>query len=292
MKNPSLLFAALALASVASCVGSGTSAQLRQQAEASLQRWADAVAAAGGPSAVVPVGDQTGQVGDWEAEVGDNNKRALIGGLVEADGPLPSALPPDGDVTWGDGTAASVHLMTAEQAIAAIRAGTSAPCDDCTALRVSGARLTSAPMQTTRGPATGPVWEFSVRGTAVKVTHVALANAIVVKPPAWDASNPAGGMWLDSAEASASGQEVTVTFVGSPLAGDKPCGEDYTAEAVESDLAVVVIVVSHSHISLFGCSGPAVGATRTAVAELAAPLGDRAVLQVHDGTPIPIVLTP
>jgi hypothetical protein len=87
-----------------------------------------------------------------------------------------------------------------------------------------------------------------------------------------------------------SGTEVTVTFVGAPSSGDQPCGEDYTAEAVESDLAVVVIVVRHPHLTLGACS--AVGATRTAVAKLVAPLGDRAVLQVYDGTPIRIDLTP
>ena len=70
-----------------------------------------------------------------------------------------------------------------------------------------------------------------------------------------------------------------------------PCGEDYTAEAVESDLAVVVIVARHPHAALFeACS--AVGARRTATATLAAPLGDRAVLDLQTGTPVPVVLSP
>lgn len=109
-------------------------------------------------------------------------------------------------------------------------------------------------------------------------------------PPEWDSNNPAVGMWLDSAAGSVSGVEVTVTFVGAPNPGDQPCGEDYTAEAVESDLAVVVIVVRHPHLTIGGCTG--VGAMRTATAELAAPLGERAVLQVYDGTPVKISLTP
>src|SRR5664280_654431 len=45
------------------------SARLHQQAQAALARWAAAVAAAGGQSAFVPVGDLTAQVGDWEEAV-------------------------------------------------------------------------------------------------------------------------------------------------------------------------------------------------------------------------------
>jgi hypothetical protein len=58
---------------------------------------------------------------------------------------------------------------------------------------------------------------------------------------------------------------------------------------VESDLAVVVIVVRHAHLTFGGCTGVGAGAVRAATVELAAPLGDRAVLQVQDGTPVPIV---
>ena len=40
----------------------------------------------------------------------------------------------------------------------------------------------SSPIETTRGPATAPVWEFTLQGTAVKVTRVAIAHAVVVAP--------------------------------------------------------------------------------------------------------------
>ena len=71
---------------------------------------------------------------------------------------------------------------------------------------------------------------------------------------------------------------------------DKPCGDDYTAEAVESDLAVVVIVTRHPHATIGACS--AVGARRTATATLAAPLGDRVVLDLQTGAPVQVVLAP
>jgi len=85
-----------------------------------------------------------------------------------------------------------------------------------------------------------------------------------------------------------SGTELTVAFVGAPDPGDKPCGEDYTAEAVESDLAVVVIVTRHPNATIGGCS--LVGALRTATATLAVPLGDRVVLDLQQGTPVRVEL--
>ena len=81
---------------LAGCLGVGDdSAKLQQRARTALTRWADAVAGAG-PSPVVLVGELTGEVGVWEPAVGDNNKRALMAGLVEADASLPATTPSDG----------------------------------------------------------------------------------------------------------------------------------------------------------------------------------------------------
>jgi hypothetical protein len=69
-----------------------------------------------------------------------------------------------------------------------------------------------------------------------------------------------------------------LTFTGAPDAGDRPCGADYTAEAVESDTAVVVIVYEHENPVPVACS--AVGALRTAQVTLAKPLGSRTVIDL------------
>jgi hypothetical protein len=266
------------------------SAKLQQQARAALTRWADAVAAAGGPSPVVLVGELTSQIGDWEPAIGDNNKRALMAGLVEADANLSAATPPDGEVRWQDGTTASVALISAQQAVDAINTGTSEPCGDCTPLRITGARLITGPIETSRGSATAPVWELTVKGTAVGVTRVAIAGAVAVVLPPWNANDPPVGVAIESASGTVGGRELTVAFVGSPLPGDQPCGEDYTAEAVESDLAVAVTVTRNSHATIGACTS--VGAPRTATLELAAPLGDRTVLEAQLGRPVPVALTP
>lgn len=286
----SALLAAMALAGCAFAPGATDPAAAHQRAQAVLSAWADAVAAAGDHAAVTPVGELTGQIGDWEAAVGDNNKRALMAGMVLTDSPLSAVAPPDGEVAWQDGSTTRVPLLSAQDALAAIGRTAAAPCDDCSALLVTAADLTSGPIQTTRGPATAPMWEFALQGTAVKVTRVAIANPVVAVSPG--EGNPYLGLAIDSASGSVSGTELTVVFVGAPGPGDQPCGEDYTAEAVESDLAVVVIVTRHPHVGLLpqGCS--AVGARRTATATLAAPLSNRVVLDLQQGTPVPVVLAP
>ena len=275
---------------LAGCLGVGDdSAKLQQWARTALTRWADAVAGAG-PSPVVLVGELTGEVGVWEPAVGDNNKRALMAGLVEADASLPATTPSDGEVRWQDGSTAPVALISAQQAVAAIKAGTLEPCGDCTPLRITAARLTTGPIETSRGPATAPIWDLTVDGTAVTVTRAAIADAIAIELPPWNPNDPAIGLPIESASVTADGRQLTVAFVGAPLPGDQACGEDYTAEAVESDVAVVVIVTRHPHVTIGACTG--VGASRTASLMLAAPLGERTVLEVQQGLPVPVTLTP
>jgi len=194
------------------------------------------------------------------------------------------------EVRWPDGTTVTVPLLSAEQAVAAFWTGVAAPCGDCASLWITEWELTSKSIQTTRGPAAAPTWEFSLKGTAVKVTRVAVADPVTVEPRPWDPNVSPLGLRIDSASGMVSGSELTVAFVGAPFPGDQPCGEDYATEAVESDLAVVVLVFRHPHLTLGGCS--AVGARRTATVKLASPLGERAVLEVQQGLPVPVALTP
>jgi hypothetical protein len=264
-----------------------------------LARWERAVAAAGGPPAVVPVGDLTGQIGNWEEAVGSNNKRALMAGLVFAESALTSSAPASGTVTWADGTTATVPVIGAQDAIASIASsvvgGPAGICNGCTPLTAVAADLDTRDFMTTRGSATGPTWVFTIRGTAAKVTRLAIAKAVSV-PPLDDA--PGGALGIDAAAGRVGGTTLTVTFVGAPETADKPCGEDYTAEAVESAAAITVIVTRHPYTGpyptvnggVIACS--AVGFTRTATAALAEPIGDRAVLDPATGQPVTLTLEP
>jgi hypothetical protein len=264
----------------------------QQRAKAVLENWRKAVQEAGANPAVVVVGDQTGQVGDWEAANGDN-KASLMAGLVSTEIDLSAtAHPATAKVTWHDGTAVDVPVIDAQAAIVAISASVPVDtrCPACQGLIATAATLTTAPIQTTRGPATGPVWELTIQGTAVKVTRVAIATSITAPPM----SEINGGlvMRIDAASATVSGTSVTVQFTGAPLPGDQSCGEDYTADAVESDLAVTILVWRHPHAGLAAEACTAVGALRNATATLLKPLGDRPVLDPATGQPVTLTLTP
>jgi hypothetical protein len=263
-----------------------------RQAEAALTRWAAAVKTGGGAQAFVPVGELTGQIGDWEEAVGDNNKRALMAGLVEAATAVPSDEPDEAVVRWADGTTKSIRPVSATQALADVRATAAASCEDCVPLAVTAARLSTASIQTSRGPAIAPAWEFTIRGTKVRVTRIAVAanDGIAVMPPEWDANDPPSGISIQSAQGSANGTSLIVGFIGAPEPASNACGADYTAEAVESEVAIVVIVIPHEHGGFGAC--PAVGALRRASVDLTRPLGDRAVLEVQQGLPVSVVLVP
>jgi hypothetical protein len=258
------------------------------QAKDALSRWAEAAAKSGG-SSISFVGDQTGMIGSFEPAVGDNAKQALQAGLFVAATPLSHDKPSRGKVHWIDGDSVDVDVLSPADAlddlVAAAKAAGGA-CNDCLPLRVTEAHLATGLVETTQGPAEAPLWVYTIDGTAARITRVAVDPSITVVPPPYNADHPPAGLSFDLAIGAPGSTKLTVSFTGAPSAGDKPCGADYTAEAVESDLAVVVIVIEHKGPAAAGCT--ALGKTRTATATLAAPLGKRAVLEVTQGLPVPV----
>lgn len=265
--------------------------RLRQQARDALVRYDKAVADAGGSQGFVPVGDLTGQLGDWEPANGDNNKPALLSGRVLAATALPAAPLPTGEVIWQNGATQTVPLISADQALKQLIAAGTGNCPECVPLEVTSARLTAARIQTTRGPATAPAWEYTLKGTAVRVTRVAVASSatVTVTPPSWDPNNTPGGLAIESATTTTTGRQLTVTFTGAAGPASQPCGADYSGEAVESANAVVVLIIEQTHAVAEACT--AVGARRTTTVDLARPLGGRAVLEVQQGQPVPLTIT-
>ncbi|MFG3690592.1 hypothetical protein [Micromonospora sp. NPDC047740] len=262
----------------------------RQQARDALARYDKAVLDAGGSQRFVPVGDLTGQVGDWEPTNGDN-KQALMSGRVLAANALPALRQPTGQVVWESGAAQEVPLLSADEALKQLAVAGAGGCPECVPLEVTGARLTTARIQTTHGPATVPAWEYTLKGTAARVTRVAVASSATVKvtPPSWDPYNAPAGLAIESATTTTNSRQLTVTFTGAPSPGNKPCGADYSAEAIESANAVVVIVIEHPHAAGETC--PDMGARRTTTVDLAQSLGERAVLEVQQGLPVPLTIT-
>jgi hypothetical protein len=253
--------------------------RIHQQANEALQRWADAVKKSGGAT-ISFVGDLTGQIGDWEQAVGGNDKVALQSGMVISPTPLSDAAPSRGKVAWVDGSSVDVDVLSAAKALADLVADGAGDCGDCTPLVVTDASLATSLVQTSVGPAEAPVWVFTLKGTAVRVTRVAVDPSVTVEPPPFNADRPPEGVSIEEAYGKADSRKLTVTYVGG-------CGADYGVEAVESDLAIVVIVdeVPNTRNS-GGCD--LVGHTKTTVLTLADALGKRAVLEVRQGLPVPV----
>jgi len=264
-------------------------ADLHRQAQEALTHWDAAVAAGAGGSGFILVGESTLFVGqDWGPNIdGGNAKMAWYAGLFVAATPLPSDAPPDGTIQWQDGTTHAVPVISAQQALTDMKAGGVSPCPECTPLQVTGATLTTATFQSSRGPVQTPAWEFSLKDTDVKLDQVAVGSQVAV--PAMPTPNdqatgqqvaqPWFGPQVQSATVDGGSMTITVTVVGALDAGDKPCGADYTAEAVESDTGVVVIVYEHRNTLPAACS--AVGYFRTAQVTLAKPLGNRTLIDLQ-----------
>jgi hypothetical protein len=261
--------------------------RIHRQAQEALDRWAQAVARSGGAS-ISFVGPMTSQIGDWENAVGDNNKQALMAGVIAAATTLPDDPPPRDEVRWLDGSKVDVNVLSAADALEdLVEAGDGAECPDCRPLRVTDAQLATGLVETSRGPAEAPMWVFSLAGTAVTVTRVAVDESVTVAPPPWNADDPPQGISIERAAGTADSDTLEVSFTGAVENRNQPCGADYTAEAVESELAVVVIVVERANPAGGAC--PAMGRTRTATATLKAPLGERAVLEVQQGLPVQLL---
>ena len=221
--------------------------------------------------------------GGWRGPNADEQKSAFLSGRIEASVQLPTDEPRPDEVVWENGSRATVPLISAADALDELRRGeVGGGCPECRPLEVVGARLTTRGAETSRGWANVPAWEFLFTRRdepTVPISHVAVRDRIDV-PPAEDVA-PFMGYALGTPGSTS----LVVAFSGSA------CGpEHYTAEAVESELGVVVLVQSdpppQPDATPGICIAMAVG--RTAVVELTAPLGSRTVLDPVSAQPIPV----
>lgn len=252
-----------------------------------------------------PVGDLTGQDGDWEPGSADDDKQALLAGMVE--GRLPTGQGPGiaaGVVRWADGVTATLPLLSAAQGLDAVRQSVPAStCPDCRPLVAVGAVLGLAEIDTDSGRATVPVWRYTIEGTGVVVTRVAIrpeAAATAAAREDTQSRSLRGVVFLDGWAPGPDARTITVGFSGADGPGSSPCGADYAGRAVESPAGVVLLVrqtspsywrqVGRIAAALVGgpasYSCPAYAVSRTVDVRLDAPLGDRTVLDVFTGTPL------
>ncbi|WP_112244725.1 hypothetical protein [Kribbella monticola] len=269
-----------------------------ERAKETLTRWDKAL----GDSAYLPIQPssttrsnpaawQFQQVGDWPGMTGrpTPDSAALDLRMIAEQRPLPTNRPPAGRVVWANGNSASVPLLSQAETLQQLRAGADI-CVGCkpgeldgvkaSTLVISKVTPTTMQVQTTRGPATVPAYRFSFVGKSVQALQAAVAPPTVAPLPSSGQFDPP----IASGRLGADQQTLTVHFTGTQMPASEPCGEDYSAFAVESDKAVAVIVTSKPHAKGELCNGS--GADRTAVVHLKTPLAGRPVLEIAHGTAI------
>lgn len=226
------------------------------------------------------------QIGTWEP-TDEDGKRALLSRQVDPAEALSTTRPPQGEVTWPDGRKVEVPLLAASEAVTRVGRDR-VPCGMCTPLAVTGARLTTTTLETSRGVATVPAWELSLRGTDVKLDYVAVDPAAMIDlTPLTQPDNDHFVIEVRQAEVAQDGRTVDVHFVG----GKPGCDSGNRAYALESQVAVVIVVVTRQlgvsdSMPAAGCA-LAMGYERTATVKLARALGDRTLLDPLSGRPVP-----
>ncbi|MCF2527045.1 hypothetical protein [Yinghuangia soli] len=212
-------------------------------------------------------------------------KTSLSFGCVKL--PPTVAIPPHpthGEVRLADGT---VLLRPFVEPDAVIAKTLPPPPGNCGAanmpwLTVSSIKLTTATAATLDGQATVPVWEASFAETTVTARALAVTSDPRATPLPYQ---PYVGPEADSpgvtAQISADGRTVTLSFMGSPD-GPGPCGMEYLVEAAQRDKVVAVVIAERPRPTTATVPANAVctliGANRTASVTLDAPLGDRALI--------------
>ncbi|RZU53118.1 hypothetical protein EV385_5003 [Krasilnikovia cinnamomea] len=267
--------------------------ELRDQARTVLARYDKAVGEVQAARRFVPVGEPTEWTGELEP-ANESIKPALTAGHLVPAGPLPVTSRRTGTITWTDGVSRSVAVIPAEEALAAHRHKGDAGCGGCPPVTVTDARPVTMQVDTTRGAATVPAWEYTLKDTALRVRYPAVggSDVVTVTAPPWDPDASLAGETIDAATTTAlTSKRLTVSFVGPHDPASEPCGADYHAEAIESSNAVVVLVVVERRHNDGNETCTMIGFTRTETVSLAQPLGERVVLDARQGAPVSVRVT-
>ena len=259
--------------------GGGADGQVafQQRATAVARAWRDHPPDSAWRTGFVPLQDLTLAPPQGFPDV--TAKQAFLAGLFRLRGSLPDRAG-TGWVRFHDGTRLRVPLSGAHTAYGSMDRG-GAACGPCPALTVTGARLSTATLRTSRGVATVPVWLFTVAGLSGPVGQVAVspgAIGLVPEPPALPPL-PMGAPLAAAQDLTGVGGESLRFRVGI-----SPCDKDVRARVLEADGLVVVGAAVSPGDSGSPC--PAVMMLDPVRVPLAAPLGGRLVVDVVTGRPL------
>ncbi|MEU4834320.1 hypothetical protein [Streptosporangium sp. NPDC023615] len=202
------------------------------------------------------------------------SKLAFVAGKWELHADLPDSAPSHGEIRWLDGTTMTSPLLRATAAYEQMSMPNPhqkcAP-GECGLLTVIGARLGEVQIQTSRGPAVVPAWQFSVRDVPGTFSRVAIAPTARSSPP------PALGGAEVNGYRPGEGTTVRLEYMSGG------CDELHDVRSFEADDLVVVDLDIETAAGVCTAVG-LIGATEVTLAK---PLGDRIMLDASSGLPVP-----
>jgi hypothetical protein len=210
-------------------------------------------------------------------------KLAFINGDLVFTG-SPSAGAPAGVVSWPDRSRLRVPVLSEARAFSELASGRQCPGCATTPLAVTAARPTTLDVLTSRGTASVPAWAFTLKGVSAPVIQAALAPGSYLTPDTYGSSAeklaPLGTAFVGGGPVtpSADGRTLTVGLGGSP------CDTAWGGLVAEVGGVVVVGGWMHNPNPAQPCAAMLV--QRGAAVRLAAPLGDRVVLDAATGRPV------
>jgi hypothetical protein len=228
-------------------------------------------------------------------------KQAFEAGWYREQVAIPPTRVGEGAVRFPDGTL-DVPLVSAAEAYRQLDLGDPPPCEGrpkvpgptvepgpdgpvadapavaaCVPLTVTGVKLGTVELRTSRGEATVPAWLFTVEELAVPVAQVAVApSAVSAVPDAAPPGSPAPELAAAQNVVSIEGAELTWRVgVGACDTGVEPLVAEFDDVVVVGAGVVRGTGVCTDQLKLEPVS-----------ATLKAPLGSRAVLDVVTGSPV------
>lgn len=209
-----------------------------------------------------------------------DDKFGFLSGHLDLKVPLPTAGP-TARVVWQGGAALTLPLLPAGDVLKGLTEGKPPCTGHCDArLAITAVTAGTRAVETSRGQATVPVWEFTIAGYAEPFAYPAVApqQALRPVPPPTPYPEIPGASSAGWSGTSADGLTLTGTV------GHGSCATARPGEVYETDS--VVVLIGHTEST----KQPGTPCTAMAVASevpfhLARPLGGRVVLDLYSGAP-------
>ncbi|MEU6846201.1 hypothetical protein ABZ930_30425 [Streptomyces sp. NPDC046716] len=191
-------------------------------------------------------------------------------------GALPADGPEQGKVDWGDGKSLNRPLTRSKEAYRSFALNHS----DGPLLTVTGARLGTTTIETSRGTAIVPAWLFTLRGYDAPLKRVAVAASKLPESPIGQVGQgTAGGLrGVRLGGPAVEGRSVAVR------ATHGACDDGPVVKVLETD-DDVVLYASVAGPKSGACSAEMI--EKNMKVELRRPLADRVLLDALTGRPVP-----